>query len=273
MEEEETNMIQRESRPQRRPTAALLAAGVLLAGGGLADASSSSAMTAKAAGVAAKSPAQIITAAQSALRSAHGYVMTGNMTQAKQKLKLRVTYGGSSKLEMQMSEGTGTAAIIAVPGAAYIKASKAYWQAQGGGSILRYANRWIELPASYSNKFIKQLGHFNPGTLARCLGEDHGKLSTAGTTTVSGQRSVVIRDAGGVPGSNPGTLDIAATGPAYPLRVTATGPTRKGGKVDVCNDGKGSNLEGTLNLSRFNHPPSIKAPTNAVKISSTTTTG
>ncbi len=267
-------MIGLESLSRRRRTAVSCAAGLLLLGGGLADSSSSSAMGGSAAaGLGAKSPAQIVAAAQTALRSSHGYVMAGRMSQAGQKVGLRLTYGGASQLELTLSQGTGKAAIIALPGAVYIKANRAYWQAQGGGAVLRYANRWIELPASYSTRFTRQLGRFNPKTLARCLGEDNGKLSRAGTTTVSGQRSVVIRDAGGVPGSTPGTLDVAAAGPAYPLRLTSTGPTRKGGKVDVCNDGKGSDLKGSLTISRFNNPPQIKAPTNPLNLTTTTTTG
>src|SRR5579875_2470618 len=266
-------MIRLESLRSGRRSTALLAAGVLLAGGGLAESSSSSAKTATEAGLAGKSPTQLVKAAQSALRSAHGYVMSGKMTQAKQRLTLRLTYGGPSKLQMQMSQGTGTAAIIALPQAAYIKANRAYWKSQGGGSVMAYANRWIQLPASYSNNFTKQLGPFNPNTLARCLGENRGTISTGGTTTVDGRRAVIVRDAGGVPGSSPGTLDIAATGRAYPLRITSTGPTLKGGKVDVCNDGKGSNLEGSLTLSPFNNPPKIKAPANAVNLGTNTTTG
>jgi hypothetical protein len=222
--------------------------------------------------LASESPAQIITATQSALRSADGYVIAGEMTQGKQKLKLQVTYGGSSKLKIELSQEGTTAAIIALPGGAYIKANKAYWQSQGGGAALRYAGLWIQLPASYSTKFTKQLGQFNPKTLATCLGENHGTLTNAGTTTVDGKRAVVIRDAGGVPGTSPGTLDIATAGPADPLRVTSTGPTLKGGKVGVCDDGKASDLEGSLTLSRFNNPPAITAPANPVKLSTTTST-
>jgi hypothetical protein len=262
-------MIRPERLPSRRLSRAALGAGALLVGTCVAASGSAGAMTGSSS--ASKSPAQTIAAAESALRSAHGYVIAGDMHQGKEKLTLRVTFGGSSKLEFDIGQGAGTAAIIALPGGAYVKANKAYWNSQGGGAIVKYANRWIQLPASYSNKFAKQLGKFNPKTLATCLDEDHGKFSSAGTTTVNGKRAVVVRDAGGVPGGNPGTFDIASTDPAYPLRVTSTGPTLKGGKVDVCNDGKGSNLEGTLTLSRFNDPPVIKAPANPVKINTTKT--
>lgn len=253
-----------------RRAAGLLVVGPLLLAGAAELSPSSALASRRAEALGSKSPTQVIAAAQSALRSSQGYVMAGEMSQGTQKLKLQLTYAGSSKLEMNVTQGSGTAAIIALPTGLYVKANRSYWRSHGGGSIIRYANRWIELPASFSTKFTAQLGQFNPRTLARCLGENHGTLSRDGTTSVNGKRAVVIRDAGGVPGGNPGRLDIASTGPAYPLRVISTGPTLKGGRVDACNDGKGSNVTGSLTLSRFNDPPAVTTPAHPVKVNSTT---
>ncbi len=255
------------ARPRLR-AAALLTGPAVVAG--LACSSPSIARTARgAAGLASESPAQIIGAAQRALRSAHGYVVAGRITQSRQKLGLRLAYGGPTRLEIQLTQRTGTVAVIVLPGGLFVRANRAYWRAHGGTSTLRFANRWIKLPAHDSAAFTRQLGHFNPRTLATCLGENHGPLTRTGTAVVNGRRVVVVRDAGGVPGSNPGTYDVALQGPAYPLRVTATGPTRRGGRVSVCNDGRGGNTEGTLTLSRFNHPPAITAPTHPLSVGST----
>jgi hypothetical protein len=103
-------------------------------------------------------------------------------------------------------------------------------------------------------------------TLATCLGEDVGSLSSAGVITVDGRRATVLREGGNVPGGTPGMLAVAENGPAYPLRLTTTGPTRAGGKVDACNNGKGSTAEGTVTLSDFGHPPAFPAPTHPLKI-------
>jgi hypothetical protein len=222
--------------------------------------------------VASKSPAQIVQAAQTALRSANGFVATGTLTQNGQLAHLQIVAGGTTKLQLQMSESGKTAEIIALPGTGYVRANLAFWSAQVGAKAASLANRWIELPPAASQQLTSNLGSLGPSTLARCLGEDLGRLSPGGTTTVDGKSAVVIRDAGNAPGSNPGTLAVARSGPAYPLRVTSTGATRPGGKVDACNNGKGDNVQGSLTLSDFGHAPAITAPKNPVKAPGTPST-
>lgn len=178
---------------------------------------------------------------------------------------VQIVDGGKSKLQVQVSASGKTAEIIALSGGGYVRANQAFWRAQVGAKAASLANRWIELPASASEQLISSFGMFAPSTLSRCLGEDLGTLSRDGTTTVDGIPAVVVRQAGNVPGGGPGTLAVATHGPAYPLRVTSTGPTRPGGKVDACNDGKGGDTEGSLTLSDFGHAPAITAPKHPVK--------
>ena len=180
-------------------------------------------------------------------------------------MRLRVIDGGTSKLDIQFSANGKTAEIIALPQAAYVHANQAFWRAQVGAKGAILAGRWIELPASASGQLTSTFGQFAPSTLSRCLGEDLGTLSRGGTTTVNGKPAVVVRQAGDVPGSSPGTLAVATHGPAYPLRITSTGPTRPGGKVDACNDGKGGDSEGSLTLTDFGHAPAITAPKRPLK--------
>lgn len=215
--------------------------------------------------MASKPPAQIVAAAQRALRSAHGFVATGELTHAGHRLQLQIVDRGSSKLQVRFSESGRSAQIIALPGAGYVRANRAFWTAQLGAKAARLANRWIELPARASQQFTSGFGAFGPSRLARCLGENLGTLTRGGTSRVAGTPAVIIRQAGNVPGSAPGTLAVATSGPAYPLRVTSTGPTRPGGRVDVCNTGKGDNTEGSLTLSGFDHAPAITAPKHPVK--------
>lgn len=214
-------------------------------------------------GVAARSPAQIVAAAQSALRAANGFVLAGDLRQAGKTLRLQVVDGGTAKLQVTLSQSGRSAEIITLPGANYIKANQAFWSTQAGPKAAILADRWFEIPASASRQLTSGFGEFAPRTLARCLGEDLGRLSRGGTTTVGGRPAVVVRQAGNVPGSTPGTLAVATTGPAYPLRVTSTGPTRGGGKVDVCNTGQPNDTEGTITLNDFGHAPAITAPKHA----------
>jgi hypothetical protein len=253
---------------------ALVGAALALVACGSSGSSSSTAKASTAArgeGVASKSPVQIVVAAQAALRSAEGFVAAGTLRQDGEAVRLHIVDGGATKLQVQISASGKSAEIIALAGAGYVRGNQAFWSAQAGAQAAGLANRWIELPASASPKLTAGFGEFAPSTLARCLGEDLGTLSRDGTTTVEGKPAVVVHQAGNVPGSNPGTLAVATSGPAYPLRVTSTGPTRPGGKIDACNTGKGSDTQGSLTLSDFDHAPAITAPKHPVKAGGSST--
>jgi hypothetical protein len=236
--------------------------------------SSSSSRKASAAqgnGLASKSPVQILAAAQAALRSADGFVITGALTENGQQVRIAVVDERMSTREVKFSEGGGHAEVIVLPRVGYVRADQAFWIARVGAQAATLANRWIELPATASQQLTSSFANLAPNTLSRCLGEDLGALSLNGTTTVDGKAAVVIRQGGNVPGSSPGTIAVATDGPAYPLRITSTGPGRPGGTVDACNTGKGGDTEGTITLSDFNHPPAVTAPKHPVKPRSTST--
>jgi hypothetical protein len=216
-------------------------------------------------GVAAKSPAQIVAAAQAALRATNGFVAQGVLTQGAQAVQLRIVDRGRSMLQVQINARGKSAEVLVLPPAGYVRANLAFWTAQAVPKAASLANRWIELPAGASQQLTSGFGEFAPGAFAQCLGEDLGTLSAGGTTTVDGQAAVVVKQAGDVPGSSPGTLAVATHGPAYPLRLTSSGPSRPGGKVDACNDGKGGDTEGSLTLSDFDHAPAITAPKHPLK--------
>lgn len=227
--------------------------------------------TARSNGVARESPKQIIAAAQAAMRPVHAFVAVGTFTRPGQASQFVLVIGGSSKLDLRLRSGSKDEHVIVLGGTSYVRASKAYWKGHVSAAQLGLvANRWIEFPTSANKSMTSGLGPLDPRTFARCLGENLGTLSLDGTTTVNGKPAVVIRDAGDVPGGSPGTIAVASTGKPYPLRLTATGPTRPGGKVDACNDGKASSMLGTMTLSHFNHPPAITAPAAAVRIPSST---
>jgi hypothetical protein len=187
-------------------------------------------------GEATKSPAQILSDAAAAIRSARGYAIHGEILQNGKAVRLTVLAPGSTSLELAISSGSSGAEMLILPAGSYVRGNSAFWSSQPGAHASLLANHWVQVPAGAVQSFSASLGRFAPSTLARCLVEGHGTLSIAGTTTIAGRPAIVIRDAGGVPGDSPGTLAVATTGPPYPLRVKNTGPKRPGGKVDVCND-------------------------------------
>ncbi len=160
--------------------------------------------------------------------------------------------------------------LIVLSHTVYLRANEPFWRGRAGGSAAarsrarRLANRWLILPARDGRSVTRSLGTLAPGTLARCLTEDHGRLMVERRPGIVNHRRVlVVRDAGNAPGATPSTITVSAAGPPYPLRYVATGRTRRGGRVDACNDGKGVGATGTITLGRFGATPSISAPAGA----------
>ncbi len=223
---------------------------------------STSAVSPGTSGEAGKPVGQILSDAAAALRSAHGYVMQGRLTQNGQSQQVRVVAGRDS-LELAMSGPSGALTAIVLPGGAYIRVNQAFLNSHTGDHGIG-ANRWIQIPPTSAQALASQLGQFSPTVAARCLVEGHGTLSRVGRTTVLGHPAVVIHDAGNIPGGAPGNLAVAASGTPYPLQVTETGNKRAGGRVDVCNDGRAASSRGQFTFSQFGSPPPITAPSNAV---------
>jgi hypothetical protein len=170
---------------------------------------------------------------------------------------------------LTVSIGGASLEMIASPSASYVRGNATFWRTHLGGSASGLANRWIQVTLSTAQALTSTLGHFAPATVSRCLTEDHGTLSIAGMTTIDGRSTVIVRDKGNAPGSTPGDLDVAATGPPYPLQATAYGRQRAGGPIDVCNDGKAGDVRGRLTFSHFGAVPPLQAPKHAIRLGQT----
>lgn len=214
----------------------------------------------------AKSPAQLIADAAAALRSAGAYEMQGELTDNHQRALVKVATSSAHSLAMQYSVGGRSVEVISLPTGTYLRASKSFWIAEQGAGAAGLADRWIQIPPADARHITSSLGPFAPATVARCIAEDHGTLSLAGNATVQGHSATLIKDAGNAPGSTPSEIAVAAEGPPYPLRLTATGNQRPGGRIDVCNNGQASDTRGVVTFSDFGHVPAITPPTHATQI-------
>lgn len=213
-------------------------------------------------GEASKSPTQILADAASALRSASGFELQGVEHQGGRTLRVRALARRPQSLDVTASVGTGAYEMLRVPAGLYVRGNASFWTQHLGPRGAALADRWIQ---TSSSNMSTDLSHFATATIARCLTEDHGTLSTGGTTSINGQPAIVLRDAGDLPGTQPGTLAVATTGPPYPLRLNATGRQRPGGHINVCNNGQASSQDGTLAFSRFNQISPLQPPTDAIK--------
>jgi hypothetical protein len=215
-----------------------------------------------AASTAMSSPRRLVAEAQRALRSARGYRLVGTVAQNGAVTHVELAIDAHGSLDLSVTNASTAFDLISVASGAFVDADAAFWTAALGPGGARLAGRWVVFPRSHARLLEAGFAVFMPATFARCLGEDLGTLTDAGTATVQGRRAIVIRDAGNAPGDAPGELAVAATGPPYPLRLATTAGQRPGGRIDVCNDGRGNGARGTVTLGEFGRVPTITAPRN-----------
>jgi len=217
------------------PALALLAA--LLAGCGSSSSSSGN-------GVASKAPSEIVAAAKAAAAGAATAHVAGSIVNEGKPISLDMELvsgkGGKGRLTL---EGL-TINLIQVNGAVYILGSKAFYTHVAGAAAAQLLQgKWLKAPASGGNfsslASLTELDKLVNSTLAA-----HGKLVSAGTSTVNGQPAVGVTDA-----TKGGTLYVATTGTAYPIAIVKAGTN--GGRIT---------------FDRWNQPVTLSAPANAVNI-------
>jgi hypothetical protein len=223
-----------------------------------------------ASALAGRSPRAILRAAAAALRRVGNYSMRADLRQHGTRTIVDLSAVSSHRYEASTTVGHTSFELIVLSGTVYLRGNARFWRAHAGHAAAarsrarRLAGRWLLLPAGDGRSIERSLGTLAPGTLARCLIEDHGRLTIERRRRlVAHRRAVIVRDAGNAPGATPSTIAVAADGVPYPLRYVATGRTRRGGRIDVCNDGKGADATGTITLGRFGATPAIQPPAGA----------
>jgi hypothetical protein len=195
-------------------------------------------------GVASKSPNEIVSAALQAVdtaKSAHiaGRVVSGNLP-ITLNLNLVSGQGGSG----QMAEGGRSFRIEVIRHEVYINGSPAFWKHYAGPAAAQvFQGKWLKAPASGRFASLAQLSNLH--ALLGTVLSTHGALTKTGTTTVSGQSAIGVRD--DVQG---GTLYVATTGKPYPLEILKSGS--QGGRIM---------------LDKFDQPVTLTPPAKAIDIS------
>jgi hypothetical protein len=155
-----------------------------------------------------KSPADVLEAATAALKGAKSVHVVS--TGASGNVDLRIQHGSST--------GTFTQAgakfeFTIIGSKAYLKTGRAglVWMGVRPADQRQDAGRWLKVPAS-------DLTGFTVASLASQLTTDNGPLEPkVRQATVEGRKVVVISWRNGA------TMDVANTGPAYPLRADLKG--------------------------------------------------
>jgi hypothetical protein len=194
-------------------------------------------------GVATKTPAQIVAAAESAAAGAATVHVAGSIVNEGKPISLDMELvahkGGTGRLTL---EGLSIE-LIGLDRALYINGSSAFYSRFASPADARLLQgKWLKGPAQggalTSLASLTDLSELLENTLA-----DHGTLSRAGTATVSGQKAVGVSDL-----AKGGTLYVSTIGTPYPIEIV---------------EGAGG---GTIVFDRWNKPVSLTAPAQAINI-------
>jgi hypothetical protein len=254
-------------------TLAALAAALSGCGGGSTPARTTTTATTGAARAAAppahQDPRTTLRAARSALVGLRSYHVAGSQTDPDGTTALDGDVTAKGDLRMTLHQHGTSAQLIVVRRSVFLRAGIPFWRYSHLSERLAsaVADRWIKAPDDHG--IAKLSDEVRPATLAHCLQGGGDELSDAGLRTFQGKRVRVIAIAGKAPGSAPGSLFVAATGPQLPVRVLQTGPSRPGGKLDPrCDDPSkpDRSTHSDIRLSRFDEPLSVTAPPNALDL-------
>jgi hypothetical protein len=243
---------------------ALLAPVALAAcGGGGSRAASTTAATGATTVAPASGPQAQLLLAEAAMRRVKSFHLDGTESGPDGSLVLSgdITAQGSARI--RMTQDGATARVVIVGRSLYMRADRAFWQGHQAPAAIaeKIAGLWVKAPP---DKGIDRLAKsLLPQTIAHCLGYQIGPLRSAGTGTYRGHPVRILRSAGGMPGTQPGRLYIAAQGRPLPLRGLQTGPIQPGGKLDPrCDDPSSPNNDtrSDVRLSRFDVPVHIAVP-------------
>jgi hypothetical protein len=196
-------------------------------------------------GTASKSPTEVVAAAKAAAAGAASAHVAGAILDEGKPISLdmRLVSGKGGKGRITL-EGLRIE-LIQVGKSVYINGSKAFYTHVAGAAAAELLQgKWLKAPAS-STSFASLASLTNLGKLIDTTLASHGKLASAGTKTVNGQKAVGVTDA-----TRGGTLYVAATGTAYPLELVKSGAS--GGKIT---------------FDHWNQPVTLNPPAAAVDVS------
>jgi pimeloyl-ACP methyl ester carboxylesterase len=248
-------------------------------GGSGHPASSTSSSTGTAgAGTSGERAARLLAAAEAALDRVHSFHLRATSTIATLKVSVAGDVVLPGKISVVVRDGASVIELRAIGSSVYFRANRAYLASTGstGAALAELSGHWASTTAAQLPTVGDLAALASPTTLGLCLlGQRLGTLSVGAPSSVAGRRAIVLIDAGDRPGSAPGRLYLAASGPPLPLRLTSTGPSRPGGSADpACHQPSSASSTVVTGSDEFitdvNAPIRISAPAGAASIESLT---
>jgi hypothetical protein len=216
-------------------------------------------------GVAAMKPSDQLATAAAALRRVSSYRMQGTITQlsaGRPRSRMSISVYPGNAVRMVLTGARGVLQVITAGKHAYLRANHRFWAGAahvGAHLAALFANRWLVVSAAEARSAYGLAGHLSRRYFTACLAQPVGGLTKGPMTTVGGQRAIVVRELGEAPGGQRTNVAIAATGPAYPLQLTAIGKQRPGGTLGPCRS-SGPGAVGTVTLSAFGQLGALRLP-------------
>jgi hypothetical protein len=174
----------------------------------------------------------------------------GDIVQSGNTLGLDV-HAGQSEGEGTLTVGGGTVELKLVDGEAYLRGDEAALKSFGASDqeLAATAGKWLKSSAS-GGQFDSFSTFLDTEQLFTSLLDPNGTVKTGELTTLNGEKAFTLIDTATDAEGGGGTLYVAATGKALPLRIAKAGT--EGGSVDFLD------YDAELN---------VEAPADAIDIS------
>jgi len=206
----------------------------------------------------ASKPADVIlTDASAAFSAVHSYRFSGSAGTSSFDLRI----AGVRKLKGSLTAAGTSAEIVVVNGRIYLRGREYISKTISQVLANRAGDHFVRFPASADLSLFDQIS--DTALASKCLLQQLGTLTKGKTVTVNGHSAIEIKSAGDKPGTIPMIIDVQTSGPAYPLRLTQTGPQKAGGTPPDPRCGR-STMTGHIDLSDFGAAVDVSPPADAI---------
>lgn len=161
-----------------------------------------------------RSTSQLVTQMKSAVRDAGSMHLTGRVTTGGKSTALDLSVLRSGGLDGSITQNGVPLELIGTGGKVYIKATPAFLRElrAPSGVCSLMCGKYVQMSRAAASQLS---GSLNMTSLTRAFVTGLPHVTRSGTGAVAGQPTVVLRGADG------STLDVAAHGRPYPVRVVA----------------------------------------------------
>ncbi|HEY6378960.1 MAG TPA: hypothetical protein VI316_07250 [Candidatus Dormibacteraeota bacterium] len=165
-----------------------------------------------------RSTDQIISDTAAAIKGAHSFHMHGNFTSGGDAVGLDLHIGGPQSVSGSITLKGTTAKLVLVNGDTYIQGKEFFAVFGNAQAAALVGDNWVKLPASAASSVQTSFALFaDTSTFSHCfLSTGSGTSLNKSASTLNGVAVIELTGGGS-------TLDVAATGPTYPLRVSGSG--------------------------------------------------